>query len=79
MRRALIVKDPRAKIVVNETHLEISTLYDMQYIGFERIKAVYLNRSVDLSVKSLMEIFRRVPVYFIDKHGRLLAKMSRKV
>ena len=75
MKRTLIVKEPKAKIKMYETHVEISTFYETQYVGFEQITSVYLNRQIKLSVGEALRIARRVPLYFIDRNGNILGKI----
>ncbi|GEM_PF-3597666 len=77
MKRALIVKDPKAKIRVFSTHIEVVTFYEKQYVGFLHIKAIYLNKNISLFISDALKLSEQFPLYFIDSRGTILAKISR--
>ena len=78
-KRMLIVKDPKAKVLYRDSHIEIISVYESQYIGFEQIYGVYLHQDINLKIKETILIAKKVPLYFIDKNGTLLAKVSFQV
>jgi hypothetical protein len=75
MKRTLIVKEPTAKIRVMATHLEISTFYETQYVGFSQMTSAYIHKNVRLNISEAIRIAEHVPLYFIDKHGNILGKI----
>lgn len=78
-RRALIIKDAKAKVFFRDSHVEVQSMYEQQYIGVEQIHGVYLNQDIDLKIKDAILLARKVPVYFIEKSGTIIAKVSFQV
>ncbi|BDY11968.1 hypothetical protein [Hydrogenimonas cancrithermarum] len=78
MKRTLVVKEPKAKLIVKESSIEILTFYERQYVGFEQIRAFYLHQDIDVGIKDVLTLSKMFPVYFIDKRGYILAKICRK-
>ena len=78
MKRTLIVKEPKARIKVFNTHLEISTFYETQYIGFSMIISAYIHKNVRLEIADAFHIAKHIPLYFIDKRGHIIGKFIAK-
>ncbi len=76
MRRALIVKDARVRICYEVSHLHIVSFYSEQFIGFEQISACYFHHHIDLNIQTAIYIAKKVPLYFIETDGTILAAMS---
>ena len=74
MKRTLIVKEPKARVKVFDSHLEISTFYETQYVGFSKMTSVYIHKHVRLNMADAFRIAEHVPLYFIDKRGNILGK-----
>ena len=79
MKRALFIKDPSTKISVKQSHLETQTLYESQYIGFEQLYGVYIAQEIEVEIKALVLLAKKLPVYFTTADGKLLFKMSQQV
>jgi len=78
MKRVLVVKEAKARIKVFDSHLEVSTFYENQYIGFAQIASVYINKNTNLYIGEAIRIARHVPFYFIDARGNILGKVCIK-
>lgn len=78
-KRALIVKDAKANIDFRGSHIEVQSMYEQQYIGLEQVHGVYLNQDINLKIKEAILLAKKVPVYFIDKNGTIIAKVSFQV
>jgi len=78
MKRTLIVKDPKAKIRVYDSHVEITTFYAVQMVGFHQMTSAYVNKRAKLSIQEAIAISEKVPLYFIDQRGNILGKICMK-
>ena len=78
-KRALIIKDSTTSIKVKSSHLETTTSYETQYIGFENIYGVYISQDLSVSIKELITLAKHLPVYLTTPEGKLLAKVSLQV
>ncbi len=77
MKRALIVTNRRAKILVKESWIEYETVYEKQYVGFMQIEALYINKGVRMSISDAYYLSGHFPVYFIDAHRNIIGKIVR--
>jgi len=75
MRRSVIVKDSNVKVTVEQEYLLLNSFEEEQVVGFRHIKAVYLNKALALDIGECYKIMQRVPLYIIDEHGYILARM----
>ncbi|MEA1918342.1 MAG: hypothetical protein U9N52_00770 [Campylobacterota bacterium] len=75
-KRALIIKEANAKIYYKDSHLHIVTPYHEQYVGFDQIYGCYINQQITLDINIAMKIAKKVPLYFTNKNGTLIAKIS---
>jgi hypothetical protein len=78
VKRTLIVKEAKAAVKAYDSHLEISTFYENQYIGFAQITALYVNKNAKLSTSDAIRIAAKVPLYFIDARGNILGRICLK-
>ena len=78
MKRTLIVKDPKARIKVFPSHVEINTFYAVQLVGFNQMTAAYINKRAKLSIGDAIAISDKVPLYFIDQKGNILGRICMK-
>jgi len=79
MKRALIIKDPTSEIRAKQSHVEVRTAYELQYIGVDQLYAIYINQEIVVEIKTLVTLAQRLPVYFTTAQGKLLFKMSSQV
>ena len=75
MKRSVIVKDSNVKVTVEQEYLLLNSFEEEQVVGFRHIKAVYLNKALALDIGECYKIMQRVPLYIIDEHGYILARM----
>ena len=78
-KRALIIKDSKAKVKYKDSHIEVISLYQNQYIGIEQIGAIYIHQDIDLQIKESILIPKKVPIYFTTASGAIVAKISLQV
>ncbi len=79
MKRTLIIKNPKAKVIFKIAYLEISTIYEVQYIGLNQLKSIYLNKNIKAPMSEIISLAKNIPVYFIDSYGTIVAKISFEV
>ncbi len=78
-KRALIIKEPNAKITCNHNCIEVTTFYAEQIIGFEQIASCYIHFHANVKMKTALQIAKKVPIFLIDAHGTLLAQINTEV
>ena len=78
-RRALIIKNANAKVLFKDSCIEVITVYEQQCIGVAQINGIYLHHNIRLQVKEMLAMAKKVPLYFIDGNGTILAKVSFQV
>ncbi len=76
MSRSLIVKDAKAKVRYLGTAIEVKSLYGDTVVGFRHIRYVYLHQDIDITIKTAIRIARKVPLFLIDKRGKIIARVS---
>ncbi len=76
MKRSVIVKDPKAHVFFRGTAIEVKSMFRDTIIGFNQITHIYLHQNIDLPTKQAIQIARKVPLFFIDKRGKIIASIS---
>jgi len=79
MKRSVIVKESKVEVRVEQDFLSLDSFEGEQIIGFRHIKAVYLNKALSIDIGECYKIMQRVPLYIIDEHGYILARMVEEV
>jgi hypothetical protein len=79
MKKSILVKDSKVEVRVEKEYLSLRSSEGDQVIGFRNIKAVYLNKALGLDIGECYKIVERVPLYIIDEHGVILARMVEEV
>ena len=79
MKRTLIIKNSKAKVIFKTTYLEISTIYEVQYIGLNQLESIYINKEIKVPMNVIITLAKNIPIYFIDSHGIIIAKISFEV
>lgn len=79
MKHSLIVKDAKAHIFYRGTAIEVKSIFGDTVIGFNQITHVYLHQDIDITAKQAIQIARKAPLFFIDKRGKIVAKVSFRV
>jgi hypothetical protein len=75
--RLLILKDPATTIAHHGDYMEVKTPHHSYVVAYRHIKTIYINKAINLSIAECYAISTRVPLYLIDKHGYLLAKVEK--
>lgn len=76
MKRSVIIKDPKAHLFYRDTAIEVKSMFGDAIIGFNQITHIYLHQNIDLPVKQAIQIAKKVPLFFIDKRGKIIARIS---
>lgn len=76
MKRSIIIKDSKVEVRVEQEYLFLQSFEVDQVIGFRHIKAVYLNKALALDIGECYKIMQRVPLFLIDEHGYILARLQ---
>lgn len=76
MKHTILVRDPNAKIVYKGTSISIKSEFGDRIVGFQQIVHLYLHQDINMTVKTAIQIAKNVPLHFVDKRAKVLAKVS---
>lgn len=76
MKHTILVRDAKAKITFKGTAIGIKSDLGERIIGFNQIIHLYLHQDIDITVKTAIQIAKKVPLNFVDKRAKILAKMT---
>jgi len=75
MKKIIIIKDSSAIVDVFPEYLVIKTESQEDVVGHRYIKEFYINKLVDISLKNCLRLATKFDIYFINQHGKVLAKV----
>lgn len=75
-KRLLILKESSTKLTVHSDYIEIVTPEHSYVVAFCHLGALYLNKAIKIDIGTCYSLSRRVPLFLIDRHGRLLAELK---
>lgn len=73
--RRLIINSHKVQVRFKPTHLEVTQHGSTEIIGYRYIYEIYLHPHVCFSMVDLLR-YVSMPVYFIDGHGYIKAKLT---
>jgi len=76
MKKTFLVKDANAKITFKGTAIRIISDQGDRIIGFNQIIHLYLHQDINITVKTAIQIAKHVPLHFVDKRAKVLAKVT---
>lgn len=79
MSKILVLKDKNIKIKVHKTYLEFNNENKDFIVAFKHISQVYCTKHIDISVQQLIEVAKKVPLFFIDHNGYIIAEVKADV
>lgn len=79
MKRSVIVKDAEVEVSVGSDYLFLQSFEEDRVIGFRHIKAIYLNKALALDIGECYKMMQKVPLFIIDEHGYILARLQEEV
>ncbi len=75
MKQTFVIRDPESKVYFRGTAIEVKSKNGNRIIGFQQMIHLYLHQDIDITVKTAMRIARNVPLHFVDKRAKVLARM----
>ncbi len=76
-KRVLIIKNKETEITVHKEHLHIENFEQNFIISFIHIKAIYINKSLDLDIGECYKISQKIPLFLIDHNGYILSSLEK--
>jgi hypothetical protein len=76
IKQLLILKDSHTKITTHSTYMEIKSFKDSYIVSYMHLKAIYLNKSIDIDISTCYELSQKVPLFIIDQNGYILATLK---
>jgi hypothetical protein len=74
-KQLLILKDSQTKIKAYHDYIDIKTFKDSYVVSYMHLKAIYLNKAIDIDISTCYSISVKVPLYIIDQNGYILATL----
>ena len=74
-QRVLIIKDKETEITVHKEYLHIENFEQSFIISFVHIKAIYINKSLNLDIGECYKISQIIPLFLIDHNGYILSEL----
>ena len=76
MKQTFVIRDPEAKVYFRGTAIEVKSKNGNRIIGFKQMIHLYLHQDIDITVKTAIQIAKNVPLHFVNKRAKVLAKVS---
>lgn len=76
MKQTFLIRDPKAKVRFLGTSISVKSELGERIIGFHQMLHLYLHQDINITVKTAIQIARKVPLNFVDKRANVLAKIS---
>jgi len=76
-KRVLIIKNRETEITVHKEYLHIESFEQNFIISFIHIKAIYINKSLNLDIGECYKISQNIPLFLIDHNGYILSELKR--
>ena len=76
MKQTFLVRDANAKITFKGTAIRIISDQGDRIVGFNQIIHLYLHQDINITVKTAIQIAKHVPLHFVDKRTKILAKVT---
>lgn len=75
MKQTFLIRDSQAKVRFLGTAISVKSEFGERIIGFHQIIHLYLHQDINITVKTAIQIARKVPLHFVDKRAKVLAKV----
>lgn len=75
MKKTIIIKNSSTKIDVLSQYLVVKTVSQEDIVGYRYIKELYINKLIDISMENCLKLATKFDLYFINQHGKILAKV----
>ncbi|MEA3522726.1 MAG: hypothetical protein U9R50_07105 [Campylobacterota bacterium] len=75
MKQIVIVKDSKTDLSIFSEYLVVKTQTQESVIAYRYIKEIYINKLINISIAKSIKLATIFDVYFIDQHGKVLAKV----
>ena len=79
IKKLLILKDKNIMLRVHTDFLEFSKDGVAFVISYKFISSIYLNKQANIALPQLVKLAKKVPLFFIDFYGNIVAQMSTDV
>ena len=75
MKQTFLVRDPNAEITFKGNAIGVKSESGDRIIGFHQMMHLYLHQDIKITVKTAIQIAKNVPLHFVDKREKVLAKV----
>lgn len=76
-RYKLILKGKDIRLIAHKNHLEYVREGRHMIIGYRHLESLYLAQNSDIPMATCVKISLSVPLYFIDRHGYIVASLHK--
>lgn len=79
MKKVLLLKDKTISIKTHENYIEFTNDNKEFIAAYRYISEIYINKQINVSVDEVLKIAKKVPLFFVDHNGYIIAKVSTDV
>ncbi|MBE0490779.1 MAG: hypothetical protein IBX44_00845 [Sulfurospirillum sp.] len=79
MKKVLILKDKTINIKTHEDYIEFTNDNKEFIAAYKYISEVYINKHITVSIEDVLKIAKKIPLFFVDHNGYIIAKVSADV
>jgi len=79
MKKVLLLKDKTINIKTHEECIEFTNDNKEFIVAYKYISEIYINKKIDISIDNMLKIAKKVPLFFVDHNGYIIAKVSTDV
>lgn len=79
MKKVLLLKDKTISIKTHENYIEFTNDNKEFIAAYRYISEIYINKQINVSIDEVLKIAKKVPLFFVNHNGYIIAKVSTDV
>lgn len=77
VRRPLVIRKSGVRIIAKDGHMKIINKQEQYIVAYCHVCALFIDKTVQIGVDSLMQIGAHMPIFFVDARGYLIVKLEK--
>ena len=73
MKQIVVIKDSSTSLYIDKDYIVVNS---NNIIAFRYIKALYLNKNIDINISKCLKLARCFKIYFIDRFGNIIGNIE---
>jgi len=79
MKKVLLLKDKTIIIKTHENYIEFTNDNKEFIAAYKYISEIYINKHINVSIDDVLKIAKKIPLFFVNHNGYIIAKVSTDV